>query len=972
LSIFKNIIKLEFRNFKDKSLHIFLLGFTAIISLFVYIVLIRNAQTIDRINQQKLKAEFKAISSSLINKTVYAPASQKINDLEFITIRNDQIDNNNLLLVADSFIFGTNKLYLLNNQLYGKIEFRNDTNILYPLRKVTNLITSLTGKAVLINHQYNKHLTKKNFITLSTLTDLTGKEVGNVIVLGEKLHLNQTIYVATPILIFFLLLLLLVAKKVFQTKDKANTKLNSSQTINLNTIKDISFDEAVKGFSNGIRIIDKNFNVLYTNKAFEDLTSIKRGKANSCTCYETFGSIYCHTGECPVVSITSSEKEIVRNEIRFQPNGKKLHVELHAYPILNPNGEIIAIAEEIKDITNNYIIEEELRQSENQFKVFIDSLPFGVYIEDGVTNQIIFQNNYLKRLTKGKNFNDYLKEHQSNITDIHSDESEIQITDENGRLNTYAFHKFKFIGTQNKLKIGAILIDITRKKEVEHYRDVLSKAIEFTPISIIILSPHFEFEFINPNFTELTGYNIDTLYSKSILDVNLEIGSKNLIEQALNKVRAEENWQGEIQIRRKNGQKLWVSASFSPVINNKGELQQILAVFENITRRKEYEKELLFAKTKAEESDKLKSTFLNNISHEIRTPLNAIIGFTSFLSDESISAEERRGFSEYIYKNSQELLRIIENILEISQIETGSISISKREFSVNSLMNEIFREFDEIERGDSPIRLSLRKEIQHDDLIILSDPGRLKQVLKQLLSNSFKFTPNGFVEFGYRLKDEHNLMFYVIDSGIGIDQDKINYIFNPFRQADDSNTRQHGGLGLGLAISKHIVEKLGGKIWVNSLLGSGTSVFFTIPFIPVKMKFDNNTKTSFRAEFSWPGKTILIADDIDANFIYFKALLQKTNAKLIWAKNGLEAVNLVKSNQNIDLVLMDLVMPEVDGFEATRQIKLFRNDLPVLGQTAFPEKVNRNKLADYGFDTVLEKPIKPHQMLFIIDKFLEN
>jgi len=151
-------------------------------------------------------------------------------------------------------------------------------------------------------------------------------------------------------------------------------------------------------------------------------------------------------------------------------------------------------------------------------------------------------------------------------------------------------------------------------------------------------------------------------------------------------------------------------------------------------------------------------------------------------------------------------------------------------------MNEIYNTFEEQERGSSLIKLNLRKEIVQDDMVIVSDPNRIKQVLKHLIANSFKFTPNGFVEFGYSIKDENNLLFFVVDSGIGIEPDKLNYIFNPFRQADSSSTRRYGGLGLGLAISKHVVEKLGGKIWINSTPGSGTSVFFTIPFIPVKSK----------------------------------------------------------------------------------------------------------------------------------------
>jgi signal transduction histidine kinase len=459
--------------------------------------------------------------------------------------------------------------------------------------------------------------------------------------------------------------------------------------------------------------------------------------------------------------------------------------------------------------------------------------------------------------------------------------------------------------------------------------------------------------------------------SKSISDIGLEYNGGKNIQKALDSVKAGKTWQGELQLNGKNRERIWVSASFTPVMFE-SKLQHILVILENITRRKEYEKELILAKNKAEESDRIKTTFLNNISHEIRTPLNAIIGFSSVLTDPHLGQFERSGFSDLIYKNSQELLQIIENLLEISQIEAGEIKISKTEFSVNALMNEIYSNFEEQERGSSRIKLSLRKEIFQDDLVVLSDPARIKQVLKHLLSNSFNFTPTGFVEFGYRLKDENNLLFYVVDSGIGIEPDKMDFIFNPFRQADSSSTRRHGGLGLGLAISKHVVEKMGGKIWMNSTPGSGTSVFFTIPFIPVKLKFENVNTGNGLKEFNWDGKTILIADDIDANFVFFKAALQKTKANLIWARNGLEALNYVRKGEPVNLILMDLVMPEMDGFEATRIIKSINQKLPVVGQTAYPETISSNKLAECGFDSVLEKPIRTHQMLMEIDRFLVN
>ena len=245
-------------------------------------------------------------------------------------------------------------------------------------------------------------------------------------------------------------------------------------------------------------------------------------------------------------------------------------------------------------------------------------------------------------------------------------------------------------------------------------------------------------------------------------------------------------------------------------------------------------------------------------------------------------------------------------------------------------------------------------------------------MVSYLISNALKFTETGFIEFGYTFKDPETLMFYVLDTGTGIDVEKQKTLFSPFRQADDSTTRKVGGLGLGLAISKHIIEKLGGEIWFTSTPGSGSTFYFTIPYIPVQSKFENKAFISERRKYNWSNRTILVADDIDTNFKLIKAALKSTNANLIWARNGMEAIQIVKDNPKIDLVLMDLVMPDVDGFEATRQIKAMKKSIPVICQTAYPEKENLQQTERCGFDSFLAKPIKITGMLRTIDSFITN
>lgn len=967
------------RFYRFLALHKIALALSLIAISLLSVVVWQLTQNIHKQHTQTFRAELRSANNEILSDIernfwdIKFTQNPRFVNNEILFGTNLNLQESNIFTVNDSTLFGSNILLFHNSKFYSKAKFKSSSNEFeywYPIDKPFKLFNSLTGKKINVLFEQPNIALNSKAITIAELKNLNGDKQAVVAVEGVDSYSSFLVFLA---LLLFGVILVLVYGLV-KRSGSSQSRMVPSKESDQNTgdiLKLTNLKSAFNRSSIPIRVIDKNFRVIFQNSEFETLTSIALKDLNHTRCYDSFGSVYCHTGECPLQSILNGASEIRREESRFLPTGKKVVVELHSFPLTDERNNILGIVEEIKDITEAHQTEDILRQTENQFSVFFDSIPFGVFIEDGLTHAVIYQNHYIKQLIGNTDFKEFMANAEVIGADADENVTELQLIDSHGLLRFFNLHKFKFIGVNNRLKIGGILVDSTRKKEIELYRDVLSKAIEFTPVSIVILSPYFEFEFINPNFTQITGLTIDALYSKSIIDINLEYNGGNHIQKALDTIKLGKTWQGELQLKGKNNERVWVSASFSPVMFE-SRLQHVLVIFENITRRKEYEKELILAKNKAEESDKIKTNFLNNISHEIRTPLNAIIGFSSILTDPHLGQFERSGFSDLIYRNSQELLQIIENLLEISQIEAGDIKISKSEFSVNALVNEIYSTFEEQERGSSRIKLSLRKEIFQDDLVVLSDPARIKQVLKHLLSNSFNFTPTGFVEFGYRLKDENNLLFYVVDSGIGIEPDKMDFIFNPFRQADSSSTRRHGGLGLGLAISKHVVEKMGGKIWMNSTPGSGTSVFFTIPFIPVKLKFENVNTGNGLKEFNWDGKTILIADDIDANFVFFKAALQKTKANLIWARNGLEALNYVRKGEPVNLILMDLVMPEMDGFEATRIIKSINQKLPVVGQTAYPETISSNKLAECGFDSVLEKPIRTHQMLMEIDRFLVN
>ncbi|HPM90681.1 MAG TPA: PAS domain S-box protein [Tenuifilaceae bacterium] len=816
-------------------------------------------------------------------------------------------------------------------------------------------------------------------VNLAEVVDVSGNKAGMTFLAVDVSEIHR-LFVSLVGLVSILgalsiLLLGLFAVKRYRFLKTAAKHEDNIKTNEEDLLRRASLVNLFDAMENGVVMINTDFEVVYINESYADFTGLQHSTTVGEKCYSALQGMYCHTAECPLSRILAGEPRVETTEFRFKSNGEKARFAVATNPITDDSGKILGIIENFKDITEKLEVEQTLKQTEEQFEIFMNSFPLGVFIEDGITHEIIYQNAYLNDISNGACIKDFLPKEKSvkPVKSYRESTEEVMLVDSSGHWRYFLLHKFKFIGVGNNLRIGGIMIDTTERREVERYRDVLSEAIDNSPVSIVILSPAAEIEFVNPYFLELTGYRIEEVYSKDINSLDLEYNSVKVLGKAVAAALGGRVWQGEVHLKHRNIGHSWVGASFIPITDSTGSLQNIVGVMENITQHKEYEKEILLAKSKAEESDNLKSAFLSHLSHEIRTPLNAIIGFSSLLSDSDLSLTERRNLSEIIYRNSNDLLRLIENLIEISEIETGTLDIKKSQFSVNALMHSLYLQILEEDKKATNVRFSLRREVHHDDMVIYSDEAHIRQVLFHLLVNSCKFTNHGFIEFGYSIVDEFTIMFYVLDSGVGIETDKQALIFNPFRQVDESSTRQFGGMGLGLAISKHIVEKLGGKIWFNSTPGSGTNFYFTVPYIPVNSKFEVDNVGSRLQKFNWSSKTILVADDIDVNFVYLKAALKRTNAQVLWAKNGKEAVEIVRQGpESINLVLMDLVMPDMDGFEATRLIKDFDSSIPVIGQTAYPNPGNAEAVNQYGLDSLLEKPIKINSLLNELNKYLDN
>lgn len=427
----------------------------------------------------------------------------------------------------------------------------------------------------------------------------------------------------------------------------------------------------------------------------------------------------------------------------------------------------------------------------------------------------------------------------------------------------------------------------------------------------------------------------------------------------------------------KDGRQTWAITSKFPLIDKKGSVVGTFGVSKEITSQKKLEQELTMAKLKAEESDRLKTAFLHNISHEIRTPMNAIMGFTGFLSDAGIDSNQKSHFIEVIQQSSHQLLSIIDDIVRIATIEAGQEKLSENEVNLNYLMRF---EQDQFTSKANEKALKFECTIGLDDKrsVILADETKLQQVVSNLLVNAFKFTQSGSVLFGYELKQGF-LEFYIKDTGIGIPEPMHESIFNRFSQVESSISRQYGGSGLGLSICKAYVELHGGKIWVKSASGKGSTFLFTIPYKPAtatKNELDavdkldvlltTQNEAGHQLDF-----TILVAEDEELNFMMVREMLKRLNVNVLRAVNGQEAVEMAKEHA-IDLVLMDLKMPVMDGYEATRLIKAFNPSLTIVALTAYSSETDKEKALSCGCSDVIIKPINRENLYNRLDTYISN
>jgi len=483
----------------------------------------------------------------------------------------------------------------------------------------------------------------------------------------------------------------------------------------------------------------------------------------------------------------------------------------------------------------------------------------------------------------------------------------------------------------------------------------------------LLTNPAFDlFYGLNPG--EAIGKNDNLLFKKDIAELFLTTDQKSLTS---NETYRYERW-----AKSADQQNYLLDTVITPISDSNKKLLGLVGISRDITERYKTELNLRIAKEKAEFSDKQKSTFLSNMSHEIRNLINALAGYADLIAQPDIPRYQIAEYKGYLKSTTDNLHYLINDIIDISKIEEGQLKIRRENCYLNKILAELYAAYrlEKKSKGKDNIELSIKLGNSDPDFMVNTDPYRLRQIISNLLSNAIKFVDTGKIEFGYKddqnFSQEGNIEFFVVDTGIGIVPEQISSIFHRFKQLDTGAERNEKGKGLGLSIVKNLVDLLGGKIRVESVVGQGTSFYITLPYKPVE-NIKSTTSSQTEQLYDWSSKTILIAEDENMNYRLLEIALSKTKVKLIRAENGVQAFEYIKNNLSTppDLILMDIQMPLMNGYEATSEIKKINQSIPIIAQTAFALEGEETKTKNAGCDGYLTKPIRQQKLFETISSF---
>lgn len=476
---------------------------------------------------------------------------------------------------------------------------------------------------------------------------------------------------------------------------------------------------------------------------------------------------------------------------------------------------------------------------------------------------------------------------------------------------------------------------------------------------------------VNKAAIKFYGYSLEKITSMKITQIN--ILSKIQVNEALTQTRTTNKSHFTFKHKLANDDIKDVEVYSEKMILHGKEL--LYSIVHDITELKKTEQELIIAKEKAEESDKLKSAFLANMSHEIRTPMNAILGFSSLLTNHDNSLEKTKMFIEIISNSGEQLMTIINDIVDISKIESNQLNISITSISINETLTNIFEVLQKnaIEKGKQNIELELQLAPNKKDYCIKTDEVRFIQICNNLLNNSLKFTSSGKIKIGYHEIEKDSkafLEFYVKDSGCGIPEENLESVFERFSQVSEEGFKE--GNGLGLSITKGLVALLGGSIRVKSKLKIGSTFYFTIPIKDIfPVKSSENKTIQKNKKYDFTGIKIIIAEDDISNYSFHEEILFETNAIIHHINNGLELLNSLATHKP-DLILLDINMPVMNGYQVIREIRKTNKSLIVIAQTAYAMPEEKERILQAGCNDYLSKPINRQELYQILSKHINQ
>jgi PAS domain S-box-containing protein len=509
-------------------------------------------------------------------------------------------------------------------------------------------------------------------------------------------------------------------------------------------------------------------------------------------------------------------------------------------------------------------------------------------------------------------------------------------------------------------------------KELSESETFYKILIQSADDGISFYDKDWNLKFANPAFYSLIG--VDSLkYNATSFDSIIHPDDLDYNKKRIEALQKKGDFEGELRLKHLDGHYINLSTRSVIIKDDNGQIIGYLTISRDITALRKYHEDLIQAKVEAETSNKLKASFLANISHEIRTPLNSVVGFANLLLSDDLSKASKEEYIEHINHNSEKLLQIIGDIIDLSRLESSQIEITYEEASLREIINEVIEEGRQsIKRNEKPIILTMKNHFEDNGDLIFTDKVWLKRVLNHLMDNAVKFTLEGSVELSYS-RDGDTVLFNIKDTGIGINKENLGTIFEEFRQEITGHHRPFEGLGVGLTLAKEVIQRMGGKIFVKSEKGMGSEFSFTIPYRPAGSSRLKTRSTEQPGAFTdWSSRKCLLVDDNKDVLIYLNRILIDTGVTVIMARSGVEAINIIKDDPAIDVVLLDMQMPEMNGIEATREIRKIRKNLPIIAQTAFVFEDDKDIILEAGCDACLIKPIRKEHLLAVMSGFIKG